>query len=179
MIVDIRKLTDFSSDHGVLAELAVQTLICEHFNLTPGVITIGFNPKYDFSINNTKVELKFTRNAFDVTKIEVARADKRPSGLSLTQSDVYALFSKDRNGTAKLRLIKTADLYAYYLTRKTLSLSITPASSDCTGRIELPLNMSNVNNLGVGICDYEDGLFYLDTFKPDEYAVSNIKKYIK
>jgi hypothetical protein len=179
MIVDIRKLTDFDSNYGILAELEVQSLICKSFKLTPGVITVGYDPTYDFAINNTKLELKFSRNVFDVTKIEIARADKRPSGLSLTQSDLYALFSKDHNGTAKLRLIKTADIYAYYLTRKILNYTIIPPSADSPGRIELPLNIHNINDLCLGICDYEDGLFYLDTFKPDKYAIENITKFIK
>ena len=121
MVVDIRKLTDFTSTHCHLAELAVQALICKHFNLKPGVITIGYNPDYDFSIISTLVELKFSRNNFQVTKVEVARDNKRPSGLSLTKSDVYAFFSQDSQTNAKLRLIKTSDLYAYYLTKPSLT----------------------------------------------------------
>ena len=179
MIVDIRKLTDFDSDHCELAERAVQSLLCTTFNLQPGVVTVGYNPEYDFSINNTLIELKFSTNSFQVTKIEVARNNKTPSGLSLTKSDVYAFFSQDSNGTAKLRLIKTADLYAYYLTKTSLTHSCTQSHGDKTGRIELPLNMGNIHNLGVGSCEYSDGFFYLDTFTPDKFAITNIHKYIK
>jgi hypothetical protein len=39
--------------------------------------------------------------------------------------------------------------------------------------------MVNVDNLGVGVCNYNDGLFYLDSFNPDPYAIDNIHKYIK
>lgn len=180
MIVDIRELTDFSSDHGELAERAVQKLICKNFkDLKPGVLTVGYDPTYDFSINDTLIELKFTTYNFQVTKVEVARADGRPSGLSLTKSDVYAFFSQDSQTIAKLRFIRTADLYAYYLTKQTLTHHYSPTSGDCAGRTELPLNMSNVNNLGAGVCDYDDGLFDLDTFRPDPYAVDNIHKYIQ
>jgi len=179
MIVDISKLTDFESDHCQLAELEVQSILCKNFNLKPGVLTLGNNPDYDFSIQSTLIELKFTTYNFQVTKIEVARDNRKPSGLSLTKSDVYAFFSRDGERTAKLRLIKTADLYAYYLTRPTLSPIYTESIGDHSGRYELPLNMENVPNLGVGICDYNDGLFYLDTFKVDGYATENIHKYIK
>jgi len=179
MIVDIRKLTDFSSDHGELAEHAVQALMCKHFNLQPGDVTVGYNPEYDFTINNTLVELKFSRNNFQVSKVEVARDNGKPSGLSLTKSDVYAFFSQDSQTTAKLRLIRTADLYAYYLTRSTLTHHCTVTKGDQSGRIELPLNMANVDNLGVGVCKYDKGLFHLDTFVPDDYAIDNIHKYIK
>jgi len=179
MIVDIRKLTDFTSDHGLLAEIAVQALICNHFELTPGVLTIGYNPEYDFGINNSLIELKFSRNNFQVTKIEVAREDKRPSGLSLTKSDLYAFFSQDSQTTAKLRLIRTADIYAYYLTKPTLAQRCSATIGDHSGRIELPLNMGNLDNLGVGVCKYDNGLFHLDTFNADPYAIDNIQKYIK
>jgi hypothetical protein len=179
MIVDIEELTDFTSDHGLLAEIAVQKLICTNFELKPGVLTMGYNPEYDFGINNSLIELKFSRNNFQVTKVEVAREDKRPSGLSLTKSDVYAFFSQDSQTTAKLRLIRTADLYAYYLTKPTLAQQCFKTKGDHSGRIELPLNMSNLDNLGVGVCDYDGGLFYLDSFKPDPYAIDNIHKYIK
>ena len=179
MIVNIQKLTDFTSDHCQLAELAVQSLMCKHFNLRPGVLTVGYNPDYDFSINNTLIELKFSTRNFEVSRVEVARNTGKPSGLSLTKSDLYAFFSQDKNNTAKLRLIRTADLLAYYLTRPTLSHHCSAPSGNFAGRIELPLNMSNLDNLGVGVCEYDDGLFYLDTFKPDPYAIDNIHKYIK
>jgi hypothetical protein len=179
MIVDIRKLTDFSSNHGELAERAVQSLLCEKFDLRAGVLTVGYNPEYDFSINNTLVELKFSRNNFQVTKLEVARDNGKPSGLSLTKSDVYAFFSQDSQTTAKLRLVRTADLYAYYLTKPTLTHQCTITKGDQSGRIELPLNMVNVDNLGVGVCSYNNGLFHLDSFVPDNWAINNIHKYIK
>lgn len=179
MIVDIRKLTDFDSDHCLQAELEVQSIICKEFNLKPGVITLGNNPEYDFSVNTTLIELKFTTKNFQVTKVEVARTNKQPSGLALTKSDIYAFFSQDKDNTAKLRFVKTSNLLAYFLTKKNLNPIYTEATGDHSGRYELPLNMENVPNLGVGTCKYTDGLFYLDTFKADPYALDNIHKYIK
>jgi len=112
MIINVKQLLDFKSGHGDIADLAIMSSICSLFELRPTEVTKGFYPGYDFVIENTKIELKTSSKGLDGL-IEIARADGRASGLSVTEADVYAFLNPAGNGKAKLRLIHTFELKRY------------------------------------------------------------------
>ena len=100
MIVDVTKLNsglqegyDYSED----AEYALCSLVYGEENIKK--ITNGYNADYDVLLTNgKKVEVKFTNshNLF----IEESYYNDTPSGLSITEADVYLIVQKGtyRNG---------------------------------------------------------------------------------
>jgi len=175
MIVDVEKLLDFDSDHCFLAEAEIQKLICDNFNFKPGVITTGNNPDFDFSIQNTQIELKFT--TYDPSCVEVEYKDRhgRPSALCKTKSDVYAFFCKTSPTQAKMHLVRTAELMSKLLGRDG---SVEEVKTKW-GATAFRVNILSCYDLGIATCNYNNGCFDLDTFKVyNQYVRDNINKYI-
>lgn len=175
MIVDIKKLLDFESDHCFQAEAEVQKLICKNFGFEPGVITLGNNPDFDFSIQNTTVELKFT--TYDPSCVEVEFRDKhgRPSALCKTKADIYAFFCKISHTQAKLHIVKTSELLSRLLNRDGNATVV----KTLWGATAFKVNILSCYDLGIATCNYNDGNFDLSTFKVyNQYVRDNIYKYI-
>ena len=175
MIVDVRKLLDFNSDHCFLAEAEVQKLICNNFNLNPGVITLGNNPDFDFSIQNTPIELKFTTYNPSCVEVEYRDRHGRPSALCKTKSDIYAFFCKTSPTQAKLHLVKTSALLSKLLSRDG---NVTEIKTQW-GATALRVNLLSCYDLGIATCKFNNGTFDLSTFSVyNHYVRENIHKYI-
>ena len=175
MIVDIKQLTDFSSDHCFQAEAEVQKLICENFDFDPGVITMGNNPDFDFSVENTTIELKFTTYTPNCVEVEFRDKYGRPSALCKTKADVYAFFCKTSHSQAKLHLVKTSDLLSKLLNRD----GNVEIVETLWGATAFKVNILSCRDLGIATCNYNDGKFDLSTFKVyNQYVRNNIGKYI-
>ena len=177
MKLHVSKLTDFSSNHCFEAEKYIQEWICNQYNFIAGNITEGFNPDYDFSIANTKVELKVSTKGTTTSSIELSRDNGDPAGLSATKSDVYLFLNQAGPDIGKLRVIKTKDLLAYYLFN-TGNRKIIKGYNDKIGSCTAILNFKNFNDLMIGECEYSNGVFDLDTLQTNNYATRFITKYI-
>jgi len=175
MIVNVSKLIDFSSNHNRDAEFAIQKWICDAYDLEPGTITHGYDPRFDFVINNQLIELKISSKGTSNSMIELMRDNYSPSGLSATKSDIHAFLNPSGKGTAKLRLIKTNDLIAFYF-RNTKNRVLIPSDGNKRGSYMAPLNFKDHNDLMIGECSYNNGDFDLSTMSVNTFAKANISK---
>lgn len=152
MYVDILKLTDYVYNDTIEPE--IQNLLSSIIGLNAGKISEGYNPRYDFYIGNLAVELKITRKFKPL--IEIQRADERPSGITLSTSDLYCIISqaKSKSGNDyvnvyKCRLYKTSDLRQYILSNS--SNTIKYASSDKgPGSINVEIDPKVVPHIWLG-----------------------------
>jgi len=175
MIIDIAKLTDFTTNHNHDAEVAVQTWMCDVYNLESGTVTQGFDPTFDFVVSGQRIELKISSKGTSNGMIELMRDNYSPSGLSATKSDIHAFLNPAGNGIAKLRLIKTNELIAFYF-RNTKNRTLIPSDGNKRGSYMAPMNFKDHKDLMIGECSYADGKFDLSTMKDNTFARSNILK---
>jgi len=184
MIIKKRELTNFKSSHGHKAEVAIMTAFCFMYDLEPGSVTRGNFPDYDFTIgspsNNRTFELKISSKGLHNGTIELGRADGRPSGLSITKAVFHMFLNPCGSGRAKLRIIPTYDLKAYYSIDHHNTF-ITQTNGDEIGSLLAPFNIMNFKDLMVGECDYDiqTQKFDTSTFKPNDYALKMVKDFIK
>ena len=150
--------------------------------------TSGFAPEYDFCLNSKRIELKLTSRSNPC--IEFSRADGRPSGLLLSESDYYLILSPGgSNGkfVGKLRMFKTVDLKEKMLKEISLdkNIRVYPADSSGPGSAGFILNPKEINDIWVGDCelildDKKVMGFDLSTFKPSfGHFISEARRAIK
>ena len=176
MIININELTNFKSDHSYKAEIAIMNAICFMYDLLPGSVTTGNFAPYDFSINDKTFELKISSKGTSNGVIELSKADGRPGGLSATEADYHIFLNPAGGNIAKLRIIPTYELIAYYNTNTGTSFK-TDTVGDKIGSVLAPLNFRNFNDLMVGecSCDFKSKTFNTHTFKSNSFAQSKIE----
>jgi hypothetical protein len=175
MIVNLSKLIDFTTNHSQDAESAIQAWICAAYNLNAGEITQGYDPRFDFEVNDRRVELKISSKGTSDGIIELMRDDYSPAGLSATKADVHAFLNPAGRGTAKLRLIKTSELVAFYF-RNTKNRTLIPSVGNKRGSYMAPLDFKDHKDLMIGECSYANGEFDLSTMRTNTFAKQNISK---
>lgn len=108
MIIDISKLnTDYS--YNTQAENAVALSFCYNYGLFFNEHSIGLKSEYDCIINHKKVEIKIQSGGAPI--IEYMKYDGSPSGITLSEADVYMVLNPGTsNGVKfmKVRLFSTA-----------------------------------------------------------------------
>jgi len=178
MKIDIDKLTDFTLNHGYLAEQEIMNLVCNFYKLQPGTVTQGKFSGYDFTIEGKTFELKISSRSTTNSVMEVCRADGRPSGLSASTADYY-LFLNNAGNIGKLRLIRTSELKKYYNNWKN-DLLETKTVGDKIGSRLAPLNFKEFDDIMILQMDYNARLkrFDTDTAKTNSYAKANINKFL-
>jgi len=178
MLININKLTDFSSDHGHLAEQDIMDVMCKFYKLQPGIVTKGYFSDYDFIINNKTFELKISSKSTTNSVIEVCRADGRPSGLSATKADFH-LFLNNAGNIGKLRIIRTSELKKHYKNWKN-DLLETKTIGDKIGSRLAPLNFKEFNDIMILEMNYNMGLkqFDTNTAKTNSYATRMIHNFL-
>lgn len=182
MIINVGKLTDFVSGHSLQAEIAVMNALCFLFDLEPRGVTKGNDARYDFMIQNTKIELKVSSKGV-YGLIELSRADGSPSGLSATEADIHAFLNPAGRDTAKLRLIHTYELLRFYDKFPEDKKIITRTNGDKLGSVLAPFDIRNFEDLFVAECKCNftpNGLeFDTSTFKANSFGRTKIGDYIK
>lgn len=113
MIISVPELTNFQSSHGYDAEVAVQQAVSALYGLSPGRVTKGYVSDFDFVLNDQTFELKISSKGLYDSKIELARADGSPSGLSATKAKFH-MFLNNSGSVGKVRIIRTSELKDYY-----------------------------------------------------------------
>lgn len=110
MLIDLSKLNkDFS--YNTKAENAVAVSLCYNYNLLFNEHSVGLNSQYDCIINGKKVEIKIQSGGAPI--IEYMKYDGTPSGITLSEADVYMVLNPGMSaGTKfmKVRLYNTAYL---------------------------------------------------------------------
>ena len=74
-------------DYSKLCEYDIQNHVSKVYNLKKGDVSKGFNPDFDFKLNNTSVELKISSK--ENLQIEYARDNGEPSGISVSKAKLY------------------------------------------------------------------------------------------
>jgi hypothetical protein len=166
-------------------ETEIANLIGKATNTLPTNITEGFNPKYDFKLNNKKIELKITSQS--QPSIEFARGNGKVSGLLLSEADYYIILSPGGSKgkfVGKFRMYSTDDLKAqmivHLLNNSIHTYPITPNSpgSMC---YKLSPKTADIDDYWLGDCDLiiENGSvvgFDLSTYQPSYYNFINKAK---
>lgn len=92
-------------------EESIANIIAYNLHVTSYNQTVGYDPRYDFMLNDKRIELKITSKT--TPHIEFARGDGRVSGLLLSEADYYIILSPGGSKckyVGKLRMYKTSDL---------------------------------------------------------------------
>jgi len=180
MIIKINDLTNFKKNHGRNAEIAVMVSVCFLYDLTPGEISSGNFPGWDFKINGKKIELKISSKGTSNSVIELGRADGRASGLSASDADYYMFLNAAGQNLGKLRIIPAYELNMYY-SKDHGNTFETKTIGDKIGSILAPLNFRTFNDLMIAECDYNHTKqeFDTSTFKSNSYAVKMFNDYFK
>ena len=177
MIINIPKLTDFSTNYIYDVEEAVQQMLCKSYNLVPGTISTGYFSNWDFIMNDKTFELKISSKGLYNSVIELSRANGKPSGLSATTAD-HHIFINNNGDHGKVRLIKTTDLKKYYKKDRPGTYT-TKTRGDKIGSKLAKLNFKELNDLMIGEIPYDDNLKEFDTFlRINSYAQRNIYNFI-
>lgn len=116
MMIDVRRLWDKtlwtnSSDnynYSTLCEGYVAEVIARRKQWTIDAITQGQDDRYDLMMSGKLIEVKVSSGY--VLKLEYRRENGKPSGISTSKADYYAMLNASRNGVGKLRLIPRAQL---------------------------------------------------------------------
>ncbi len=99
-------------DYSKLCEYDIQNHVSKVYNLKKGDVSKGFNPDFDFKLNNTSVELKISSK--ENLQIEYARDNGEPSGISVSKAKLYMTLTPGWTGkyqhVGKLRIFKTWQL---------------------------------------------------------------------
>ena len=113
MIIDVSKLnTDYC--YNSRAENAIALSFCYHYDMVLNEQSYGLNSGYDVIINNKKVEIKVQTSGSPF--IEYANYDMTPSGITLTNSDIYMILNPGMSMGVrymKMRLFYTRELYRW------------------------------------------------------------------
>ena len=181
MIINVNKLTDFKSNHTDEAEAAIMKQMCIMFGLKEGELTSGFDPDYDFILNDTKIELKISSKGVHGL-MEIGRADGSRSGISASKADVYAFLNPAGFNRAKLRLVKKEEILNYYKNNPE-KLIRTKTVGNKIGSTLVEFDIRNFNDLYIAscTCSFKDDQveFDTDTFIANNYGKCKIKDYIR
>jgi len=183
--------TDFSANDK--SEELIINAFCSKYGVEDNGGTVGYVPEYDWTLNNTLVEIKVSKNS-DLF-IEFAKADGTPSGLEVTTSDIHmfinpasAIINDSWVDMMKVRIVRTVELKAwlrYMAIHCEDDLVIFPPSELGKGSAGFYLNLKNhrgpdINDLFMMGFEYyknESGEIIMDTQKiimPNNSYASNV-----
>ncbi len=131
-------------DYSERAEAAIAQRIADLFtrqSIPTKVteLTKGYNPAYDFKLNDVKIELKISgyltrgKQTVSVETYSETPQERKPSGLMLSEADFYLFvapgyWSPTKQNVTKFRLIERTLLHAQILGRENEDL--TPADEN-------------------------------------------------
>lgn len=108
MLVNVAQLnTNFP--YNTKAENAVAVSFCYHYNLMFNQHNTGLHSEFDCTINSKKVEIKIQSSGAPI--IEYMKYDGTPSGITMSEADVYMVLNPGLSGSTKymkVRLYNTA-----------------------------------------------------------------------
>lgn len=152
--------------------------ISNMYNMVYDDLTEGYNPYYDFKLNDSFIETKITSKV--KPHIEFARYDKRPSGLLLTRSDYHLIISPGGSKgefVGKVRLYKTNELKKHLieilLAQGEQKLEIYKPSNNSPGAVCFELEPKTIDDIWLGDCNLIfDGSkvsgFDMSSFRPSK-----------
>jgi len=178
MIIKIAELTNFNSNHGYDAEVAIQRSVSTLYGLSPGRVTKGYVSAFDFIINDKTFELKISAKGTKNSVIELARADGRKSGLSSTKARFH-MFLNNAGNIGKIRIIKTSELKDYY-SKERPGTFLTETIGDKIGSKLANLDFTLFNDLMIAEMNYnyKTKEFDTDTIRGNSYATRFIHSYL-
>jgi len=178
MLINIKELTNFKTNHSEIAEQNIMDTVCNAYNLKAGNITTGKFSDYDFDIEGKTFELKISSKSTTNSVMELSRANGAPSGLTATTADFH-MFLNNAGNIGKLRLIRTSELQQYY-TKNTQGIYLTETRGDKIGSKLAPLNFKQFNDLMILEMPYNQSMKQFDTnrSKTNSWAQRNIHKFL-
>jgi len=199
-IADLRETnhgSDFSDNDT--AEQLVINAFCSKYNVQDNGGTVGNVPEYDWTLNDSTVEIKMSGNPN--LFIEFGNALGKPSGLEVTTSDVHmfinpasAIINGNWVDMMKVRLIRTSELKVwldYMAKRYEEDHVVHQPSRHGKGSVGFYLNLKNhkgpdINDLFMMGFEYrktDSGQAIMDTQKiimpNNRYAANTIHEFIE